>query len=127
MSNSAHLEQRIADALAARRVQFQSKKMMGGVAFMVNEKMCVGTVKQLLMVRFDPERHEEMLARPGAGPMDFTGKPMRGYVFVRSEAIQTDTALAYWMDAALAFNPMARRSAKRKPAQRRQSTKRASK
>lgn len=115
MSYSEALEQRITAAFADRGVRFQSKKMMGGVAFMVRDRMCVGIVKQLLMVRFDPELHEQMLARPGAGPMDFTGKPMRGYVFVRSDALQADSALAYWIDVALAFNPSAKRSAKRKP------------
>lgn len=115
MSTDAPLEQRIAATFGARGVQFKTKKMMGGLAFMVDGKMCVGTVKQLLMVRFDPDLHEEVLARPGAGPMDFTGRPMRGFVFVKSDAVQTVAALASWLDLALAFNPRARRSAKKKP------------
>lgn len=85
---------------------------------MVDDKMCVGSAKQRLMVRFDPELHDNVLTRPGAGPMDFTGKPMRGYVFVKPEAVKTATALGSWIDLALAFNPRAKRTAKKKLARR---------
>ena len=110
MPDRKTLDQSIAAALTARGVRFEAKKMMGGLAFMVDEKMCMGTAKQKLMVRFDPALHDEVLARPGAGPMDFTGKPMRGYVFVEAEALQATGALASWIDLALAFNPRAKRT-----------------
>lgn len=114
MSNNESLEERVAAAFAARGVRCEAKKMMGGTAFMVGGKMCVGSAKQLLMVRFDPALHDEVLHRPGAGPMDFTGRPMRGYVFVKPEAVKTAAALGSWIDLALAFNPRAKRSGKKK-------------
>src|ERR1700738_1145563 len=104
MSDDEGLANRISALLTVRRVRFESKRMMGGICFMVADKMCVGTAKNLLMVRFDPDRHEEVLARPGAGPMDFTGRPMRGYVFVKPSELGDDRVLASWLDLALAYN-----------------------
>ena len=77
--------------------------------------MCVGTAKGRLMVRFDPARHDEILGRPGASVMDFTGRPMRGYVFVDPSAMSGEAAFKSWLELALAYNPQAKRS-KRTPA-----------
>jgi TfoX/Sxy family transcriptional regulator of competence genes len=104
------LAARISALLTAKRVRFVQKRMFGGICFMVSDKMCVGTAKNLLMVRFDPDLHEEVLARPGAGPMDFTGRPMRGYVFVQPVALRDDTVLTSWLDLALDYNPRAKSS-----------------
>ena len=89
--------------------------MMGGIVFMVGGKMCVGTTQGRLMVRFDPAQHDAVLARPGAGPMDFTKRAMRGFVFVQAAAFRADAALEPWLDLALAYNPQAKRSARKKP------------
>ncbi len=104
---------RIAALLAQKSVAFDAKRMMGGICFKVADKMCLGTAKNRLMVRFDPALHDEVLSRRGAGPMDFTGRPMRGYVFVRPETLGKDAALAAWIDLALEYNPRAKRSKKR--------------
>ena len=58
------------------------KKMFGGLAFMLHGNMCVGVTNDDLMVRVGPEQHAELLALPHARPMDFTGRPMKGFVFV---------------------------------------------
>ncbi|MEO6006035.1 MAG: TfoX/Sxy family protein [Opitutus sp.] len=113
MTPSDELADRIAALLTAQGVRFESKRMMGGLCFKVADKMLVGTAKNRLMVRFDPARHDDVLARPGAGPMDFTGKPMRGYVFVKPVALKNDAVLAAWLDLALDFNPRANRSKKK--------------
>ena len=113
MAPGDELADRIAAVLTARQVRFESKRMMGGICFKVADKMLVGTAKNRLMVRFDPELHDEVLARPGAGPMDFTGKPMRGYVFVQPRALKNDAVLSAWLDLALEFNPKAKRSKKK--------------
>ena len=110
MAPGDELADRIAAVLTAQRVPFESKRMMGGICFKVADKMLVGTAKNRLMVRFDPALHDEVLARPGAGPMDFTGKPMRGYVFVQPAALKNDTMLSAWHDLALEYNPKAKRS-----------------
>ena len=114
MPDTDELANRISAILAAKKVRFEPKRMMGGLAFMVDDKMFVGTAKNRLMVRFDPDLHEEVLARPGAGPMDFTGKPMRGFVFVELAAVRDDNDLGYWLDLALEYNPRAKRSTKKK-------------
>jgi TfoX/Sxy family transcriptional regulator of competence genes len=80
-----------------------SKEMFGGVAFLIDGRMFVGVVKDELMVRVGKERHAEFVARPGARTMDFTGRPMFGYVFVAPSGSRSDKSLAFWVEAGLAF------------------------
>jgi len=82
----------------------EEKRMFGGLAFMVRGHMCVGVVGRELMVRVGPEDHAEALRRPHARPMDFTGRPLRGFVYVGSAGIAADEDLAQWVERALAFN-----------------------
>jgi TfoX/Sxy family transcriptional regulator of competence genes len=107
------LADRVTDSLVARRASFEMKRMMGGLCFMVNGKMCVGIVDTRLMVRLDPAVEAEALRQPGCKPMDFTGRPMRGYVFVHPEGYETEAQLRCWLDLALEFNPRAMASRKR--------------
>lgn len=86
---------------------------------MVNDKMCVGVDKDKqgddrLMVRLDPGSYEELLKKPGAMPMDFTGKRMKGFVFVSADGVDEDDDLEQWIALALEFNPRAK-SSKKKP------------
>ena len=104
MAHDPLLEQRIANALAARKATALPKKMFGGVAFMVNGNMSVGiTNKGDLMVRFAGERHEEILDWPGAKPMTFGHKSMKGFLFVDADAVATSAALNRWIDLSLAY------------------------
>ena len=89
---------------------------MGGLAFMVDGKMCVGIVKDELMVRVGPDAYDECLKKPGCRPMNFTGRAMRGFVFVGPEGYDADSDLQQWMEAALAFNPLAKASPRKKKA-----------
>ena len=125
MSETPALPDRISALLTAKRVRFEAKAMMGGICFLVNGKMFVGTAKNRLMVRFDPELHDDVLARPGAGPMDFTGRPMRGYVFVKPETLRDDAKLMAWLELALDYNPRAKRSKKAKKTDTKRTTKEA--
>jgi TfoX/Sxy family transcriptional regulator of competence genes len=111
---SQDLADRVEDQLRAGNVLFESKKMFGGVCFMVDDKMCVGVVKDELMVRLDPDFYEEALAREGARQMDFTNRPMKGFVFVEAHALETDDGLGEWLRLALEYNPKARSSKRRK-------------
>lgn len=88
------------------------KKMMGGLCFMVQDKMCVGIVGKELMCRIDPLDSQELLLKKGVRQMDFTGKPMKGYLFVKSEVLDSDSDLQYWLDVCLSFNPKAKSSKK---------------
>ena len=89
------------------------KKMMGGLTFMVNDKMCIGILNDDLMARIDPEVYESALKRRGCREMDFTGRPMKGFVFVGPEGTRSKKDLEYWLDLALDFNKRAKASRKR--------------
>ena len=110
MAYNEQLAERVRGAFARRNVGFVEKRMMGGLCFLVDGKMCVGVEMHRLMVRLDPDFYEQALQRNGCAPMDFTGRPLRGYVFVHAAGYSTDRALASWIDAALEFNPRAKSS-----------------
>lgn len=104
MPHDPLFEERIADALSARGAKAEPKKMFGGVAFMVHGNMSVGiTNKGDLMVRFDAERHEEVLPWPGAKPMTYGHGKMKGFLFVDADAVATRSALDKWIDLALTY------------------------
>lgn len=114
MAYDTALADRVTDLFTARRVRFETKAMMGGLCFMVDGKMCVGVEKARLMVRLDPAVEAAALAQPGCHPMDFTGRPMKGYVFVHPEACESESQLRHWLTLALDFNPRAKASKKRR-------------
>ncbi len=80
---------------------------------MVDEKMCVGVIKDKLMARIDPEVYDEALSRTGCREMDFTKRPMKGFVFVDPLGTDMYEDLEYWVNLALEFNPKARSSKKK--------------
>jgi TfoX/Sxy family transcriptional regulator of competence genes len=90
------------------------KEMMGGLVFMVNDKMCVGVWKDDLMCRIDPEKQDEALEKTGCRIMDFTGKPMKGWVLIDDTGIRNMNEMNYWMGLALEFNKYSKASKKRK-------------
>lgn len=114
MAYDTALADRVTDLFTARRVRFETKAMMGGLCFMVDGKMCVGVEKARLMVRLDPAVEAAALAQPGCQPMDFTGRPMKGYVFVHPEGYESESQLRHWLTLALDFNPRAKASKKRR-------------
>jgi TfoX/Sxy family transcriptional regulator of competence genes len=102
MAYSEALAERIRVALG-READLTERKMFGGIAFMVRGNMCAGVVGDDLMLRVGPERYEDALARSGARPMDFTGRPMKGMVYVDARAIKSDLELQESLDVALGF------------------------
>ena len=96
------LAERVRRALAGRN-DLSEKKMFGGIAFMLHGNMSCGVEKYQLMVRVGPERHEEALAQPHARPMDFTGRPMKGMVYVGPEGLRSDADLNAWLRRAVEF------------------------
>lgn len=110
------LEQRIQRFFKAKRVKHEAKRMMGGLCFMVNGKMCVGVEKSRLMARIGPDAYEDALTRKGCRPMDFTGRSMRGFVFVELEGLESDEDLGFWLELSLAYNPKAKKAARKKRA-----------
>lgn len=114
MAYDTYLEERIKRVLEDKKTPYNPKKMMGGLCFMIDDKMCVGIVKNSLMVRLNPIDCPEFLKQEGVRPMDFTGRPMKGYLFIEPEAIDTDTDLEIWVQRCLDFNPLAKSSKKKK-------------
>ena len=81
--------------------------MMGGLTFMVNDKMCIGVLNDDLMIRLDSADYDVALTRKGCREMDFTGKPMRGFVFVGPQGVRRKRDMHRWLGMALAFNKKA--------------------
>jgi len=111
MAYSEHQAERIRQRLQSSNVT-EEKKMMGGLIFMVNDKMCVGldieksSGQDRLMVRVGKARHDELIFKNGSREMNFTGKVMRGFLFIDPEGFDSEKDLDFWIDKALYFNRM---------------------
>jgi len=92
----------------------EEKEMMGGLSFMLNDKMCVGIIKDELMCRVDPALYEEALEMTGCHEMDFTGRPMKGWVLIDDSGMKTVADLNYWIGLAVDYNKHAKSSKKKK-------------
>ena len=114
MAYDTHLEQRINRIFNDKRLNYRSMKMMGGLCYMPDEKMCVGIVKEQLIARVGPENYEVYLTKKGCSEMNFTGRAMNGYVFVNQEALDMDSELEFYVDLAISYNPLAKASKKRR-------------
>ena len=79
------------------------KRMFGGLAFMVSGHMCCGVVVDTLMARVGPAQYQAALARLHAREMDFTGKPMKGFVYVAPEGFESDADLRDWIGLCTQF------------------------
>ena len=84
-----------------RRNGVEEKPMFGGLCFMLNGHMCCGIEKDRLMVRVMPDRYETLLSKPHAHEMDFTGKPLKGFLFISEAGYRTASGLASWLDEAV--------------------------
>lgn len=116
MAYDEHLADRLRSYFRTKKVPFEEKKMMGGLCFMIDNKMSVGVHHDHLMARIGPEVYDQALAKTSCRPMDFTGRPMKGFVFVDAEGIDMEDDLAYWLQLCLDFNPLAKASKKKKKA-----------
>ncbi len=102
MAYNEHLADRIREQLQHLK-KVEEKKMMGGLCFMFKGKMCCGIVKDDLMVRVIESRYEEALSHPYGREMDFTGKPLKGFVFVAPDGFKKQKDLAYWIAMGVEF------------------------
>ncbi|MGQ0694197.1 MAG: TfoX/Sxy family protein [Nitrospiraceae bacterium] len=98
------------------------KNMFGGLAFLSNGKMFAGILKDELVVRVGPEANDRALKEPHTRPMDFTGRPMKGYVFVGPEGLESVAQLRSWLSWGLDF--VRRLRTKQRHKDRRQSVRR---
>jgi TfoX/Sxy family transcriptional regulator of competence genes len=90
-------------AILGHRPGVEERRMFGGLAFMVDGHMTCGVMGEDLMARVGPEGYEGALAEPGARPMDFTGRPLTGMVYVGADGIEDDGALAAWVERTTGF------------------------
>ncbi|MCB9447657.1 MAG: TfoX/Sxy family protein [Flavobacteriales bacterium] len=114
MAYNEFLADRIRNILRDQKTAFEEKKMMGGLCIMVDDKMCIGVMQDELMARVDPDNKDTLLKKKGARIMDFTGKPMKGFLIINASGIDNETDLSFWVNECLAFNPKAKSSKKGK-------------
>ena len=113
MAFNEKLSDRIRGALV-EVPKVEEKYMFGGVCYMVNKKMCVGVVKDEMMCRIDPLVYEASLEKKGVKEMKFSGKPMKGYIFVTGEGMKLKKDFEHWINLCLDFNSKAKASKKPK-------------
>jgi TfoX N-terminal domain len=109
---------RIREILLEKGQIFDEKKMFSGVCIMLNEKMFCGTHidkitgENFLLCRIGEIQYEQALEHPNVIPMEFTGKPMKGYIFVLEQGCNTKAKLSYWLQLCIDYNPLAKKSKK---------------
>lgn len=102
MAYSTALAARIAAVLKGRR-HTKQQQMFGGVCFLVNGNMCCGVAGERLMVRVGPEEYESALRRSHARPMDLTGRPLKGFIFVMPAGLRGQKALKTWVERGMRY------------------------
>lgn len=112
MAYNVKLADRIRESIA-HLSNVEEKQMFGGISFMVNGKMCVGVVKDEMMCRINPDMDETVLEMNGCRIMDFTGKKMKGYIFVNEDGIKAKKDFDYFVKLSLDFNEQAKASKKK--------------
>lgn len=95
---SEELIKRLKIAVNPWKENITEKRMFGGVCFLYKGKMCVGETKERLMVRVVSEKMEHVLTLPNVTPMDFTGKPMKEFIFVKPKGFNTEEKLQQWVE-----------------------------
>jgi len=113
MAYNENLANRIRERLMDLQ-NIEEKEMMGGLTFMYNGKMCVGIIGDEMMCRIDPGLHETVLERPGCRTMDFTSRPMKGYVMIDETGMRKRDDFEFWIQLCLDFNSRAKSSKKKK-------------
>jgi TfoX/Sxy family transcriptional regulator of competence genes len=112
MAYNEHLAEKIRQALA-HLPGVVEKKMFGGLAFMVDNKMCLTVGADRMMCRIDPNIHEEALKRKGCRTVMMKGREYKGYIYVNQDSLQTKADFNYWVKLALDFNKKAKASEKK--------------
>ena len=102
MAYDEKLANRVRRGLAMRK-GITEKKMFGGLAFLLGGRMCCGVLNDDLVIRVGPERYAAALSQAHTRPMDFTGRPLTGFVYVGLRGVKTDAALAKWLREATEY------------------------
>jgi hypothetical protein len=102
MAYDEGLAERLRDIFRGHN-EVEEKKMFGGLCFMVSGHMCCGIVGDRLMARVGHDNYQKCLSRRYASEMDFTGKPMKGFLYVDPGGISEDEDLTFWVRTCLQF------------------------
>lgn len=102
MSYDEGLAERVREVMSDRP-DVSEKKMFGGLCLLVSGNMCCGILGDTLMARVGPDQYDECLMLPHARQMDFTGRPLKGMLYVDPEGIAEDDELKAWIDRCLVF------------------------
>jgi TfoX/Sxy family transcriptional regulator of competence genes len=113
MPYDQHLLERVEKVFKKKKMKPVQKNMIGGLCFMVNNKMVVGVTNDSLMVRIDPELYPMALKKKGCRHMDFNGRTLKGFLLVESIGLRSDKDLLYWIELSLNFNPKAKAAKKK--------------
>jgi TfoX/Sxy family transcriptional regulator of competence genes len=113
MAYNEKLTNRVRAALA-QVTNVEEKKMFGGIAFMVNEKMCITVGDDEIMCRLDQALHNTVLKKEGCRPVIMRGREYKGFVYVNEEAVKSKKDFDYWIALSLDFNKTAKSSKKKK-------------
>ena len=114
MAYKEYLAERIEIILDKWSIHYEAKNMFGGICFLVDDKMCLGIIKDDLMVRVGEEAELKFQDEVGVRPMDFTKKRMKGFLYVNETALDREDNLEIWVRRCLNFNPFATSSKKNK-------------
>ena len=114
MAYSITLANRVREYLAEiPHITVEEKAMFGGLAFLVNDKMCINIGEDSLMCRFDPEQTEEIAERQGFSPVVMRGKELSGYCYVDPTGYNQKKDFDFWLQLCLEFNSKAKSSKKK--------------
>ena len=103
MAYDEFLAKRVRNILTPYQKHIEEKKMMGGLCFMYKGKMSCGVEKEDLVVRVIDSKYDSSLQKPYCRKMDFTGKPLKGFLYVDNEGIKTEKQLHYWLELGIEF------------------------
>ena len=120
MAYDEYLADRIKKSFKSQNTSFETRKMMGGLVFFVDKKMCCGIhfdkkkECDLLMARVGIDASPKLIDNIKSHPMDFTGRPMKGYIFVTPNGFDLDEDLDFWIKKCIEHNPEAKKSPPKK-------------
>jgi len=112
MAYNEKLANRVRNAIS-HLPKVEEKKMFGGIAFMINEKMCITVGKDRIMCRIDTAIHDEAIKSKGIQSVIMRGREYKGYIHIKEDSIKTKKQFEYWIERALDFNKVAKASKKK--------------
>jgi hypothetical protein len=120
MAYDEYLADRIKHIFKSKGIPVEGRKFMGGYCFFMDDKMCIGldinknTNEDRLMARIGENAAKSALQRVSCSPMDITGRPMKDFVFVSPDGFDLEEDLEYWVQLGIDYNPIAKKSKKKK-------------